>query len=153
MTYSGPQHHGEPGRKDATEPERGVAKYSTGADYVGTFLTGKRHGNGKLTCLVPNGKAVYEGAWVHGAATGECVLRYPSGVIYSGRVEDSFPHGFGKLIVPSNVPYGASMCLAYSHSQFSAHLPSCHAQVKFLSATHFWALLRPPQQRTQLRHT
>lgn len=106
MTYSGPQHHGEPGRKDATEPERGVAKYSTGADYVGTFLTGKRHGNGKLTCLVPNGKAVYEGAWVHGAATGECVLRYPSGVIYSGRVEDSFPHGFGKLIVPSNVPYG-----------------------------------------------
>jgi len=67
----------------------------------------KRHGVGVQMYLRPDNSILckYEGNWVGGLKTGECVATYPDGSVYVGSLVNEQKEGFGKFIWPNQDQY------------------------------------------------
>ena len=59
----------------------GIAQYSNGCRYVGSFLSSRRHGYGK--CWYPN-SSMYTGQWSEGKRCGVGRMQYANGDVYEG---------------------------------------------------------------------
>merc|ERR1712146_678891 len=67
-----------------------------GSRYEGEFLSGVKHGQGKM--LFPSGN-FYEGEWKYNKKNGHGLMNWVSHKeIYSGNWVDDFPHGQGNLV-------------------------------------------------------
>lgn len=66
------------GLKPVAKPEY---TYKNGSKYIGQWVNGFRHGNGKI--IWPDG-ASYEGQWGFGQPTNHGIFKFSNGDIYEG---------------------------------------------------------------------
>ena len=79
----------------------GELKDVSGACYKGEWINGQRSGRGTLS----NSVGVYDGMWKNDRQNGDGVMRYASGLVYSGNFDDGVPSGSGKMTGPSGLVY------------------------------------------------
>ncbi|CAE1150413.1 ALS2 [Acanthosepion pharaonis] len=73
----------------------GEMKWLDGRRYIGKFINGLQHGNGKY--IVPKGECeeIYEGSWKDGKMNGLGSVIYPNGDRYDGYFKDGQKFGHG----------------------------------------------------------
>jgi len=79
-----------------------AGEFKRGAEYVGQFLAGEKHGQGKL---VDVDGVIYEGAWQKNKRHGRGVLTGTDGAIYDGEFADHAQTGQGTLTRTNGVKY------------------------------------------------
>lgn len=81
----------QPAQKKPVKNGHHIFEFSNGDLYDGMFLSGERHGYGKLT----NGDYCYEGFWKNDCRDGRGNTSYGDGSSYSGEYSKGVHHGHG----------------------------------------------------------
>jgi len=85
----------------------GNASYSNGDTYVGHWKNNRKHGSGKFIFGVndPTGSKSYEGSFVDGKKTGNGTFTWKDGNRYVGNLENGVQSGFGVFYYASGEKY------------------------------------------------
>jgi len=81
---------------------QGFYAYSTGGEFNGQWLSGKRHGSGRLEYFNGN---VYDGEWMEDMRHGRGTLTYFSGEVYTGEWLNDKKHGQGTMTYSNGATY------------------------------------------------
>jgi len=80
---------------------QGELSWADGRAYVGQFLQGKFHGQGRMVWNTPKGLLVYEGQYVEDAKHGKGRFEWPDGGVYDGEWSHGKMWGLGWYTDPN----------------------------------------------------
>ena len=83
----------------------GVQTFENGDVYTGSFLDGKKHGQG---ILETRSKRIYDGGWENDVPHGLGVNTFPNGKIYRGEYRLGRPYGNGQWIYSDGKTYSGT---------------------------------------------
>ena len=88
-----------------SEKMSGVQTFENGDVYTGSFLDGKKHGQGVLET---RSKRIYDGGWENDVPHGLGVNTFPNGKIYRGEYKLGRPYGNGQWIYSDGKTYSGT---------------------------------------------
>ena len=88
-----------------SEQMSGVQTFENGDVYTGSFLDGKKHGQG---ILETRSKRIYDGGWENDVPHGLGVNTFPNGKIYKGEYKLGKPYGDGQWIYSDGKTYSGT---------------------------------------------
>ena len=88
-----------------SEQTSGVQTFENGDVYTGSFLDGKKHGQG---ILETRSKRIYDGGWENDVPHGLGVNTFPNGKIYKGEYKLGKPYGDGQWIYSDGKTYSGT---------------------------------------------
>jgi len=88
-----------------SEQMSGVQTFENGDVYTGSFLDGKKHGQG---ILETRSKRIYDGGWENDVPHGLGVNTFPNGKIYRGEYKLGRPYGNGQWIYSDGKTYSGT---------------------------------------------
>ena len=88
-----------------SEKTSGVQTFENGDVYTGSFLDGKKHGQG---ILETRSKRIYDGGWENDVPHGLGVNTFPNGKIYKGEYKLGRPYGNGQWIYSDGKTYSGT---------------------------------------------
>ena len=88
-----------------SEQTSGVQIFENGDVYTGSFLDGKKHGQG---ILETRSKRIYDGGWENDVPHGLGVNTFPNGKIYRGEYKLGRPYGNGQWIYSDGKTYSGT---------------------------------------------
>ena len=88
-----------------SEEISGVQTFENGDVYTGSFLDGKKHGQG---ILETRSKRIYDGGWENDVPHGLGVNTFPNGKIYRGEYKLGRPYGNGQWIYSDGKTYSGT---------------------------------------------
>ena len=88
-----------------SEEISGVQTFENGDVYTGSFLDGKKHGQG---ILETRSKRIYDGGWENDVPHGLGVNTFPNGKIYKGEYKLGRPYGNGQWIYSDGKTYSGT---------------------------------------------